>query len=101
MKTIASVAYEYLKKEEKASFDSIWKFVYQELKSSWKTRNPQILLKDLEEPKKSELYYLLTVDGRFIKVEDGEFSLVENFTYEEVKKIRMNAPAEVEDLEVE
>jgi len=89
-KIASDLAYEFLKEKDKATFNQIWKYVFDNKKNEWKEETDK-LLKEIEEEKIGEFYTILTVDGRFIRVADDKWSLVENFTFEETKSLRASA----------
>ncbi len=90
MHTMLSVAYEFLETKEEATFTQIWKEVIKKMKPLWKVHFPTLLIKDIEDKKISELHTLLTVDGRFTKTKKDVWVLIENYTYEEVKQMKVN-----------
>lgn len=76
MKTILSVVKEYLtnNKYNESSFEDIFNYVEKELSVQWAKQHD----KDFDEIvdiKRGEVYKLLTIDGSFIRNEDGTFSL--------------------------
>lgn len=97
MNTILEVAVIFLKsKEEKvATFKQIWGEVNKEKRKQWKAESPKNLIKDIESAKRAELYTLLTVSGQFIKTENDKFGLVENYTFNEVKKMKVSVSEEL------
>ena len=97
MKTILEVSREFLvsKDDGIATFKQIWAEVNKEKRQEWKTESPKELIKDIESAKRAELYTLLTISGEFIKTENDKFGLVKDFTYNEVKKMKVNVGEEL------
>ena len=76
MKTILSVIKEFMNKSKRDdyTFDEIFEQVEKQLSIEWAKDNSQ----DFDEiiiNKKGETYKLLTIDGDFIRNEDGTFKL--------------------------
>lgn len=81
MKSILSVIKKFMLEDknqgESFSFDTLFEQVEKALSPEWAKRNDidfdEIILK-----KKGETYKLLTIDGSFIRNDDGSFKLKEN-----------------------
>lgn len=78
MKTIISVIHEYmsisLKQKSSHTFDEIFEQVEKQLSQQWAKDNSKDL-DDIILNKKGETYKLLTIDGSFVRNDDGTFSL--------------------------
>ncbi|WP_022935062.1 hypothetical protein ACJA28_03085 [Mesomycoplasma moatsii] len=76
MKTILSVIKNYMEKSKRDdyTFDEIFEQVEKELSPEW-AKNTSYDFDDIVNNKKGETYKLLTVDGDFIRNEDGTFKL--------------------------
>lgn len=62
-------------KERVFTFQEIFEKVEQTLKDEWNKNNNKSLNKEqMTENKMGEIYKLLTIDGRFIRHEDGTWS---------------------------
>lgn len=99
MKNMIDVAYDYLKEKDFASFKDIFTFVANEMNDQWKKTFSEKQFKDSVDDKRAELYTVLSVDGRFVRNNDNQWFLTENFSYEEVKKMRINIGENIEDEE--
>lgn len=76
MKTILSVIKEFMSKSKNKSytFDEIFEQVEKQLSAEW-AKNTSKDFDDIILNKKGETYKLLTIDGSFIRNEDGTFQL--------------------------
>lgn len=76
MKTILSVIKSYMQKNKRDdyTFDEIFNQVEKELSAEWAKSTTQDF-DDIILNKKGETYKLLTIDGDFIRNEDGTFKL--------------------------
>lgn len=76
MKTILSVIKNYMEKTNRddLTFEEIFEQVEKELSAEW-AKNTSFDFDDIIINKKGETYKLLTVDGNFIRNEDGTFKL--------------------------
>lgn len=76
MKTILSVTKEYMQTSNKDSytFDEIFDHIEKELSAEW-AKNTAMDFDDIILNKKAEAYKLLTIEGNFIRNEDGTFKL--------------------------
>lgn len=90
------VAYDFLKKKESVNFTTLFDHVAEEMKPLWKERFPTVLLKDIYQDKAAEFYTWLSIDGRFIRDNANNWSLIDRYTFDEVKKIRINIGEKVE-----
>lgn len=97
MNTMLESAINFLntKEEKVATFKQIWGEVNKEKRQQWKAESPKELIKDIESRKRAELYTLLTVSGKFIKTENDKFGLVANYTFNEVKKMKVSVSEEL------
>ncbi len=97
MQTMLEVVRSFLEgsADMNATFKQIWATVLKEKKDDWKKDSPKVLVKEIESTKKAELYTLLTVSGEFVKTEADKFALVKNYTYDEVKKMKVNVGEEL------
>lgn len=80
MKTILSVIKEFMLKDKNKgdsfSFDTLFDQVEKELSHEW-AKQTDIDFDDMLLKKKGETYKLLTIDGSFIRNDDGTFKLRE------------------------
>ncbi len=76
MKTILSVIKEFMNKSKRDdfTFNEIFEQVEKELSAEW-AKNDSQDFDDIIATKKGETYKLLTIDGDFIRNEDGTFKL--------------------------
>lgn len=96
MKTMQEVAYEFLLDNKKAPFNKVWDFVLKTLNVSWKETFPDKSNDKIIEVKIGELYTMLTANGKFIKDTDGNWTLCQFHTFEELAKMKINV-SELED----
>lgn len=76
MKTIVSVIIDFMKKTKRndLTFDEIFNQVEKELSGEWAKDTTQDF-DDIILNKKGETYKLLTIDGDFVRNDDGTFKL--------------------------
>ena len=79
MKTILSIMKEYMSKDlnREYTFDEIFEQVEKNLSHEW-VKNNSMDFDDIINKKKGETYKLLTIDGSFIRNDDGTFMLKRN-----------------------
>ncbi|MBG0730507.1 DNA-directed RNA polymerase subunit delta [Mycoplasma sp. 'Moose RK'] len=75
MKTIISIAVEFLKTRENAHFNDIFLEVQTQLMSKWETQLPKSSPEKILTLKRGELYKLLTIDGNFVALGDNTWAL--------------------------
>ncbi len=97
METMLEIARDFLSNgdDKSATFKKIWAEVLKVKKEQWKKDSPKVLVKEIESQKRAELYTLLTVSGEFVKTATDDFALIKNFTFEEVKKMKINVGEEL------
>ncbi|MDK2819503.1 MAG: hypothetical protein KFW07_01570 [Mycoplasmataceae bacterium] len=75
LNTIDELFNEKANEDRDFSFDEIFAKVESVLSEKWLKNNPKFLSKELiSKNKTGETYKLLTIDGRFIRHEDGTWS---------------------------
>ncbi|ADN68778.1 DNA-directed RNA polymerase subunit delta [Mycoplasmopsis fermentans] len=85
MKTMLSIALEYISEKSKdgknIKFNDIFKEIKANLNDKWvaEAENKNLDFKDLETNKKGELYRLLTVDSRFVHKGNNEWTIRNGF----------------------
>lgn len=81
MKSILSIIKDFMKKEGNVgvsfTFDQIFEQVEKALSPEW-AKNKNIDFDEMVLNKKGETYKLLTIDGSFIRNDDGSFYLKNN-----------------------
>lgn len=81
MRTILSVIKDFMKSDKNIgddlTFDQIFEQVEKALSSEW-AKHKDLDFDEIVNKKKGETYKLLTVDGSFIRNDDGTFKLKDN-----------------------
>ncbi|CAM9147056.1 DNA-directed RNA polymerase subunit delta [Mycoplasma marinum] len=95
-KTMLDIAYESLQDVEKQTLKQLYAIVAKELKPRWKEEQSHLSVPEIEKSKLGELYKLLTVDGRFLRTKEGSWTLVEKFTFEERKTLKLASKETIE-----
>ncbi|MHA0297690.1 DNA-directed RNA polymerase subunit delta [Mesomycoplasma ovipneumoniae] len=75
MKTIISIAINFLKNRESAHFSDIFLEVQVALMSKWENQLPNLSTDKILTLKRGELYKLLTIDGSFVALGNNYWSL--------------------------
>ncbi|WP_127942913.1 MULTISPECIES: hypothetical protein [unclassified Mycoplasma] len=92
MPTIYEVVKDLLTEHKTLSFQEIWSSLKKTMAAKW-SKNPTDLKSDEFEKKKiGELYYMLTVDGDFVRQNENHWGLTKRLSYEEIKKTRIRVP---------
>ena len=89
MKTMESIAYNFLQECKKNTFNEIWEKILFEMQDEWKDSYLHASEKEIHKSKIGELYVILTSKGEFIKLED-EWTLTEFYSYMDVQKMKIN-----------
>ena len=97
MKLMLTLTFEFLKKNKKATFKQIFEKVSKELKNNWIENSPKEQFQKIQNKKRGELFTYLTTDGRFVMPSKTHWSLVENFSVYDIKKMRVNIGENVEE----
>lgn len=95
MKTMKTVAKEFLLNKRTAPFKDVWNQVKAELLTDWTEQYLKASETEIDKIKVGELYTMLTSQGEFIRDTNEQWSLSEFYTYEDVQKMKIN----VRDLE--
>ena len=90
MKLMLTVAFEFLDNKEQATFKQIFDEVKKELKTHWKKSFPTLTADQIDVKKKGELFTYLSTDGRFVMTDNTHWGLVQNFSFDDIKKMRVN-----------
>lgn len=96
MKIMKEIVTELLEKKKNESFENIWEHVKKNSMKEWLSAYADTKESELERNKIGELYTMLTTQGDFVKDNTEKWSLSKNFSYEEVKKMKINI-VELED----
>ncbi len=88
-RTMLDISYEVLAQTDKQTLKQIYTAVAKELKPRWKEEQSNLSVPEIETNKLGELYKLLTVDGRFLRTKEGSWTLIEKFTIEERKSLKL------------
>ncbi|TCG10646.1 DNA-directed RNA polymerase subunit delta [Mycoplasma todarodis] len=88
-RTMLDITYEILSEVDKQTLKQIYAVVAKELKPRWKEEQSHLSVPEIETNKLGELYKLLTVDGRFLRTKEGSWTLVEKYTIEERKALKL------------
>ncbi|MCP9306743.1 DNA-directed RNA polymerase subunit delta [Mesomycoplasma ovipneumoniae] len=75
MKTIISIAINFLKNRESAHFSDIFLEVQIALMSKWENQLPNLSTDKILTLKRGELYKLLTIDGSFVALGNNYWAL--------------------------
>ncbi|AJR11897.1 Uncharacterised protein [Mesomycoplasma dispar] len=75
MKTIISIAVNFLKNREQAHFSDIFLEVQTSLMAKWENQLPNLSTEKILTLKRGELYKLLTIDGNFVALGDNNWAL--------------------------
>ncbi|WP_337904861.1 DNA-directed RNA polymerase subunit delta [Mesomycoplasma ovipneumoniae] len=75
MKTIISIAINFLKNRESAHFSDIFLEVQVALMSKWENQLPNLSTDKILTLKRGELYKLLTIDGSFVALGNNYWAL--------------------------
>ncbi|MDF9627798.1 DNA-directed RNA polymerase subunit delta [Mesomycoplasma ovipneumoniae] len=75
MKTIISIAINFLKNRESAHFSDIFLEVQVVLMSKWENQLPNLSTDKILTLKRGELYKLLTIDGSFVALGNNYWAL--------------------------
>ncbi|MDW2918987.1 DNA-directed RNA polymerase subunit delta [Mesomycoplasma ovipneumoniae] len=75
MKTIISIAINFLKNRESAHFSDIFLEVQVTLMSKWENQLPNLSTDKILTLKRGELYKLLTIDGSFVALGNNYWAL--------------------------
>lgn len=97
MKLMLTLTFEFLKEKKKATFKQIFEKVSKELKKQWIENSPREQIHKIENKKRGELFTYLTTDGRFVMPSKTHWSLVENFSVDDIKKMRVNIGENTEE----
>ncbi|MCP4336938.1 MAG: DNA-directed RNA polymerase subunit delta [Mycoplasma sp.] len=95
-KTMLKIAYKVLKEKEKMTLKQIMSAVEKELKPIWKTERPEMLVDDILKIKIGELHKLLTIDGKFLRLKDSSWTLIERYSPDEIKNIKMQVQEQLD-----
>ena len=87
-KSMLEVAEEYLRLNKETTFNQLWNEISKELKSLWKTQNKVLSVPELEYIKKGEFYKLLTLDGKFLRLRNGKWVLIEDYSFDDAMKLK-------------
>ncbi|NQZ66099.1 MAG: hypothetical protein HRT99_02650 [Mycoplasmatales bacterium] len=90
MKTMKTVANDFLLNKKTSEFEDIWNEVKKELLDDWKKLYPKTSENEISKVKIGELYSMLTSNGEFIRDTNELWSLSEFYTYEDVQKMKIN-----------
>ncbi len=88
-RTILDIAYEELTKKEKMTLKQLFDVVSKELKPRWKQEQPSLTVPELEKLKLGEMYKLLTIAGKFLRLKDGSWTLIEKYSPEEAGQLKL------------
>ncbi len=88
-RTMLDISYEILRETEKQTLKQIYAVVAKELKPRWKEEQSNLTVPEIKRIKLGELYKLLTLDGRFLRTKEGSWTLVERYTLEERKSLKL------------
>ncbi|AAV27356.1 hypothetical protein mhp013 [Mesomycoplasma hyopneumoniae 232] len=75
VKTIISIAIDFLKNRESAHFSDIFLEVQTSLMSKWENQLPNLSTDKILTLKRGELYKLLSIDGNFVPLGDNYWTL--------------------------
>lgn len=99
MKLMLDIAYDYLNEGEPKTFQNIFKVVKNELKGQWKEANPKFLLTQIDGKKMGELYTHLTLDGRFIMIDNNNWTTTKMLTSDQLRSAKSKSLlSEVDEL---
>lgn len=90
MKLTLTLVHEFLESKDKATFDEIYATVKKELWNEWVETFNGMTENQIEARKKGELFTYLTTDGRFIMPDNDNWALAKNYSFDEIKKLRIN-----------
>ena len=92
-KTMLQLAYDHLKGLEDETFNKLWTVVARELKPYWKEefKSKNLTMPEIENRKKTELYKLMTIDGRFLKGRANRWTLTEKHSFEKINNIKSHS----------
>lgn len=90
MKLMLTVAFEYLQTKGQATFKQLFDEVKKELKNHWKKSFPNLSADQIDTKKKGELFTYLTTDGRFVMTDNTHWGLMHDYSFEEIKKMKVN-----------
>ncbi len=88
IKSMLEVSEGYLRENKETTFNQLWIEVAKELKASWKQRNKTLSVPDIESKKKAELYKLLTLDGKFLRLRNSKWVLIEEYSFDDAMKLK-------------
>lgn len=95
MKSMLEIAMDVVRENGELSFKDIFNKVKSIKESEWKqdeegNKLTEEKYKGKLEKKQGELFTYLTLDGRFVMTNTNVWDLVENHSFENIKKMRIN-----------
>jgi len=87
-KSMLEVAKDYLTEHKESTFNHLWIQVSKELKPIWKSQDKMLSVPDIESKKKAEFYKLLTLDGKFLRLRNAKWVLVEEYSFDDANKLK-------------
>ena len=87
-KSMLEIAEEYLIENGETTFNKLWTEVVSKLKNVWREQNNTANFSDFESVKRSEFYKLLTLDGKFLRLRNCKWVLVDNFSFDEANNLK-------------
>lgn len=87
-KSMLEVAEVFLRTNKETTFNQLWLEISKQLKAHWKTEDKSISVPELEFKKRGELYKLLTLDGKFLRLRNSKWVLVEDYSFDDAMKLK-------------
>lgn len=96
MKLMREITVDFLNEKKSATFNEIWEHIKETLSSEW-SNSYKAKEDEINKIKIGELYLMLTAQGEFIRKADETWSLVKFYSFEELRRMKINVVAELED----